>query len=70
MVANKIRTARDAESVREFADRHALDIAATIPFDGAVVEADQDGVALIDHWPDAPSVAAIQQLADRLLAAA
>ena len=31
MVANKIRTPRDEESVREFAGRHALDIAAVDP---------------------------------------
>jgi CO dehydrogenase maturation factor len=67
MVANKIRTPRDEESVREFAGRHALDIAAVIPFDPAVVEADERGVALVEHRPEAPSVAAIERLADRLL---
>ena len=70
MVANKIRTPRDEESVREFASRHVLDIAAVIPFDPAVVEADERGVALVEHRPEAPSVAAIERLADRLLAPA
>jgi CO dehydrogenase maturation factor len=68
MVANKIRTPRDEQTVRDFARRHAIDIAAVIPYDQAVMEADEQGVALIEHHPDAPSVAAIQRLADRLLA--
>jgi CO dehydrogenase maturation factor len=70
MVANKIRTPRDEEAVRNFASRHALDIAALVPYDQAVVEADERGAALIEHRPDAASVAAIRRLADRLLPAA
>ena len=54
MVANKIRTARDEDSVREFADRHALDIAAVIPFDPAVTEADPELSAAIPA-PAAPA---------------
>ena len=68
MVANKIRTPRDEQTVRDFARRHTIDIAAVIPYDRAVMEADEHGAALIEHHPDAPSVAAIQRLADRLLA--
>ena len=36
MVANKIRTPRDEDTVREFAARHAMDIAAVVPYDTAV----------------------------------
>lgn len=68
MVANKIRTLRDEETVREFAARHRLPVAGLVPYDDAVVEADQRGVALVEHSPDAPSVAAIRRLADTLLA--
>jgi len=70
MVANKVRTPRDEETVREFASRHGLDIAVVVPFDTAVTEADERGAALFEHRPDAPSVAAIRRLADRLLEAA
>ena len=69
MVANKLRSPRDEETVREFAARHGLDIIALIPYDTAVIEADERGVALIEHGADAPSVGAIRELADRLLAA-
>jgi CO dehydrogenase maturation factor len=67
MVANKVRTPRDEETVREFADRHALSLAAVIPYDQAVVEADERGTAPIAHRPDAPSITAIRRLADQLL---
>jgi len=69
LVANKIRTPRDEETVREFAGRHGLDIIAVVPYDTAVTEADERGAALIEHRPDAPSVTAIRQLADQLLLA-
>lgn len=67
MVANKVRSPRDESAVREFAARHDLSIAAVVPYDDAIVAADERGVALIDHEPDAPSVAAIRRLAARLL---
>jgi CO dehydrogenase maturation factor len=70
MVANKIRTPRDEQTVREFASRHAAQIAGVIPYDPAVVEADERGTAVIDQRPDATSVAAIRRLADELLSTA
>jgi CO dehydrogenase maturation factor len=70
MVANKIRTPRDEETVRDFAGRHALGIAGVVPYDESVVEADERGAALIEHRPDAPSVTAIRRLADQLLTTA
>jgi CO dehydrogenase maturation factor len=68
MVANKVRNARDEDTVREFAARHALPLAAVVPYDEAVVAADARGVALIEHEPSAPSVGVIRRLADELLA--
>src|SRR5262245_26193571 len=67
MVANKVRSPRDEETVREFAVRHALPIAAVVPYDEAVVVADERGMALIEYQPAAPSVAVIRRLADELL---
>ena len=68
MIANKVRSTRDEETVRDFAGRHNLPIAAVVPFDDAVVAADERGTALIEYQPTAPSVAAIRRLADDLLA--
>ena len=70
MVANKVRTPRDEDTVREFATRHGLDIAMVVPYDTAVTDADERGTALFEHQPDAPSVVAIERLADQLLATA
>jgi CO dehydrogenase maturation factor len=67
MVANKVRTTRDEQTVREFAGRHGLPLAGLVPFDDAVVAADQHGAALIEYQPGAPSVTAIRRLAEEVL---
>jgi len=69
MVANKIRSSRDEETVRQFAGRHAVTVAGVVPFDPAVVEADERGAAVMDQQPDATSVIAVRQLADQLISA-
>jgi len=70
MVANKIRSSRDEETVRQFAGRHSVTVVGVVPFDPAVVEADERGGAVMDQRPDATSVTAIRQLADQVLSAA
>jgi CO dehydrogenase maturation factor len=67
MIANKVRSTRDEATVRDFAGRHSLPIAAVVPYDDAVVAADERGTALIEYQPAAPSVTAIRRLADELL---
>lgn len=69
LVANKIRSPRDETTVREFAGRHHLPVAGVVPYDPAVVEADEQGIAVMDRRPDASSVEAIRRLADQLLSA-
>jgi CO dehydrogenase maturation factor len=66
MVANKLRTPGEEATVREFAARHGLGLAGTVPYDEAVADADQRGLAAIEHRPDSPGVAAIRRLADHL----
>jgi CO dehydrogenase maturation factor len=67
MIANKVRTPRDEETVRDFAARHGLPVAGVVPYDDAVLAADERGAALIEYRPAAPSVASIRRLADDLL---
>ena len=67
VVANKLRTERDAAAIREFCTRHDFLILAEVPFDEQVTEADRDGQALIDARPGAPAVEAIARLADTLI---
>jgi CO dehydrogenase maturation factor len=63
LVANKIRDERDLEAVRQFADRHGLEITATVPFDAALHEAERAGQAPLDFDAAAPAVRAIGELA-------
>jgi CO dehydrogenase maturation factor len=63
LVANKVRDEGDREAVREFAERHDLDVAGVIPFDERLIDAERHGRAPLDHAPAAPAVAAIDRLA-------
>jgi CO dehydrogenase maturation factor len=67
LVGNKIRDERDLEAVREFAARHDLAIAGVIPFDEHLTDAERARVAPLDFAPGAPAVAAIGELARRVL---
>jgi len=63
-VANKVRARGDVERIERFLDRP---VEVVIPADPAVAAAERRGAALLDHAPDAPSVAAIARLADAVL---
>jgi CO dehydrogenase maturation factor len=67
LVANKIRDDADLAAVREFADLHGLVIAGVIPFDPVMTTAEREGVAPLDYAPDSPFVAAIDEIAHRLV---
>jgi CO dehydrogenase maturation factor len=67
LVANKVRDERDMDVVEEFAARHELQIAGSVPFDERMPEAERVGVAPLDHAPDAPAVAAIGTLAREVM---
>ncbi len=67
LVANKIRDERDRAAVEEFARANDLDIAGVIPFDEQMPEAERAGVAPLDHAPGAAAVAAIGELAERMV---
>jgi len=62
-VANKVREPGDAELV---AQRTGLPVVAAVPYDPAVDEADRRGRAVLDHDPDASSVAAVRSLVKAL----
>ncbi len=67
VVANKVRDERDEAAIREYCARRGFEVIATVPFDEAIVEADQHGRALIDYMPTAPAVLALEGLADALV---
>lgn len=67
VVANRIREESDLEIIREALGDH--DIVA-VPDDPAVIRAEREGLAPLDHDPDAPAVAALRGLADDLVGGA
>jgi CO dehydrogenase maturation factor len=67
LVANKIRDERDLAAVQEFAQANDLEIAGVIPFDDEMPGAERAGVAPLDHAPDTAAVAAIGELAHRMV---
>ena len=48
-VANKVRTPSDEAAIREYCQRHGIELLAVVPFDPRVTEADNAGVAVLDH---------------------
>lgn len=67
-VANKVRNQRDEAAIGEYARQHGVELVGVVPFDERITEADRDGRALIDAAPDAAAVAALRQVADRIVA--
>jgi CO dehydrogenase maturation factor len=63
LVANKVREDADREAVREFAERHGLEIAGVVPYDESLPAAERAGVAPLDSAPDSPAIAEIHRLA-------
>ena len=65
-VANKVRTPSDEAAVREYCDRHRIELLAIVPFDERVTEADNAGVAVLDYAPNSAAVSAATVLAQTL----
>ncbi len=66
LVANKVRDERELAAVREFAERHHLELVGVIPFDERLPESERAEAAPLDFAPDAAAVAAIDELARRV----
>jgi CO dehydrogenase maturation factor len=64
VVANKARGPRDEAAITAFCARHDMTLAAAVPFDEAVLEAELGGIAPLDVDAAMPSVANIRRLAD------
>lgn len=67
LVANKVRDDSELEAVREFADRHDLELLGVIPFDESLPAAERAEQAPLDHDPDAPAIRATAEIIERLL---
>jgi CO dehydrogenase maturation factor len=65
-VANRVRTSRDREAIARYCQQHNLELIATIPFDEAILAAEQHGLAPVDYAPDCPAVQALDELTTKL----
>lgn len=68
LVANKVRDEHDLAAVREFAAQTKLEVAGVVPFDERFPEAERAQAAPLDFAPDTPAVAAIGELARKVVA--
>ena len=66
IAANRIRTDSDREAVAQYCRNHDLELVAGIPFDEAILEAEQRGLAPVDHAPESDAVRAVRSLAGSL----
>ena len=63
LVANKVRDDNELAAVEEFAGKHELEIAAVVPYDEKLLEAERAEAAPLDFAPDAPAIQAIASIA-------
>jgi CO dehydrogenase maturation factor len=68
VVANKVRSAQDAEAVGEFAERHGLPLVGVVPWSEAVGDADRARTPVVEAPEAAEVVEAVAALAAELLA--
>jgi CO dehydrogenase maturation factor len=66
LIANKVRDERDLQAIRDFGAAQEMSVVGVIPFDDAFPAAERAGVAPLDHAPESPAVAAIEDLARSL----
>jgi len=68
VIANKIRQAAHIEAMTEYCERHGMSFDGHLPWGDAVLDADLAGIPLYDYDRKGPVVAAIDDVAERLLA--
>lgn len=66
VVANKVRGARDEEALRQYCIERGLALVAVLPFDEAVLEADESRVPILDADPESAYVRVVKQLLEKL----
>jgi CO dehydrogenase maturation factor len=68
IIANKVRSERDEEAIREYSARLGVPVLGVVPFDEAIQEADRVNQALIDYVSDSPALDAIDEMVAALSA--
>lgn len=62
VIANKVRDAEDRKAIEGFLATHNITLAAEIPFDPTLPEAERAGQSPFDYAPESPAVRAIRDL--------
>ncbi len=65
-MANKVRGRRDDEAIRHYCAEHELEVLDMLPFDEAVLEAEQAGTPILDADPRSAYVRTVEQLLEKL----
>jgi CO dehydrogenase maturation factor len=68
VIANKLRNQKDAEAIRQYCELNGLNLDGELPWSEAAINADKEGVPLLDYEPSDPMVSAVAKLADELTA--
>ena len=68
VVANKCRQPSDFDAIEEYCSRHRLELAGSVPWSEAVLDADAESRPLLDHTPGDAVVAALDVLFCALVA--
>ena len=68
VVANKVRDDGDRSAIAQFCESHGLSVAAEIPYDPVLLEAERAGKAPFDYRREAPAMRAVSALAEKLRA--
>ena len=66
LVGNKVKGEADEQVLREFAEQNEVSIAGIIPFDTVMRDAERARLSPFDFNPEAPSIAAIDELIDKV----
>lgn len=67
-IANKVRTEDDEQAVRDYCARIDLPLAAVVPFDEQVMQAEREGKTLVEMNGPSPALARLRALADEIAA--
>lgn len=65
-IANKVRNKEEEQAIREYCGKINLPIAAIVPFDEKVTDADLRGLSIMDYDRDSKVVSSIEAFADSL----
>jgi CO dehydrogenase nickel-insertion accessory protein CooC1 len=66
VIANKVRDESDRDAITEFSQAHGFELAAEIPFDPLILEAERAGAAPFDYRRESPAMTAVGALARSL----